>query len=81
MDRAPNSPCNFCKDGHPGDAGGSYDRKACEARHWEGLLNELTQRRAHFAERIDELRVALESCDRHLAEFRKKIEAARYVGD
>ena len=81
MDRAPNSPCNFCKDGHPGDAGGSYDRSACEARHWEGQILELTQRRADLEGRRAELQTAVVSCDRHLAEFRKKLEAARYVGD
>jgi chromosome segregation ATPase len=81
MDRAPNSQCQFCTEGHPGDAGGSYDRKRCEADHWERQILDLTQRRADLEGRRAELQTAVESCDRHLAEHRKKLEAARYVGD
>lgn len=62
-------PCAFCKEGHEGTAGGSYDRQACEARNIEGQLSVLrsVERRPDVAAQIRFLE--------------RRLEQVRYVGD
>jgi len=69
-------PCKYCEKGHPGDAGGSYDRQACEARWCGERIHEIERRLREGVPPDDE-----EPLRRELQRLRRQEESARYVGD
>lgn len=68
-------PCKFCEKGHLDDAGGSYDRQACEARWCSKRIREIELRlREGPPDDEGPLR-------RELQRLQRQEERARYVGD
>lgn len=66
-DRAQRFPCQFCAEGHEGDAGGSYDRAHCEERD--------------ILRRLAALRPEQDGVGEEIRRLERRLEQVRYVGD